>query len=111
VIDINHRRSKSKRRRRYVKTLAVQIGGAGGTILKFRDRSSWALLSLIKAGQVGVAPFERPAPRWSLYVSIFRQKGLAIETVLEPHGGPYAGRRGRYVLRSPIEIIDREDRR
>jgi hypothetical protein len=94
VIDINHRRSKSKRRRRYVKTLAVQIGGAGGTILKFRDRS-----------------FERPAPRWSLYVSIFRQKGLAIETVLEPHGGPYAGRRGRYVLRSPIEIIDREDRR
>jgi len=72
-------------------------------------RSAWALLSLIEAGEVGVAPFERPAPRWSLYVSIFRQKGLAIETVLERHGGPYAGRRGRYVLRCPIKIIDRKD--
>ena len=92
-----------------MRKLTIQIGGAGGTILKVRDRSAWALLSLIEAGEVGVAPLERLAPRWSLYVSIFRQKGLAIETVLEPHGGPYAGRRGRYVLRSLIEIIDRED--
>jgi hypothetical protein len=85
VIDIKQPRSKSKRRQRYVKTLTVQIGGGGGTILKFRDRSAWALHSLIEAGEAGVAPLERPAPRWSLYVSIFRQKGLAIETVLEPH--------------------------
>ena len=92
-----------------MKKLTVQIGGAGGTILKFRDRSAWALLSLIEAGAAGVAPLERPAPRWSRYVSNLRQKGLGIETVLELYGGPYAGRRGRYVLRSPIEILDRED--
>ena len=107
MIDITRRRSK--RHQTYVRELAVQIGGAGGTILKFRDRSAWALLSLIEAGEVGVAPFERPAPRWSLYVSIFRQKGLAIETVLERHGGPYASRRGRYVLRCPVKIIGRKD--
>jgi hypothetical protein len=105
----SRRPGRSKRRRHYVKKLTVQIGGVGGTILKFRDRSAWALLSLIEAGRLGVAPFERPAPRWSLYVSIFRQKGLAIETVFELYGGPYPGRRGRYVLRSLIEIIDRED--
>jgi hypothetical protein len=107
VIDI--RQPRSKRHQRFVKKLTIRLGGAGGTILKFRDRSAWAILSLIEAGEAGVAPFERPAPRWSLYVSIFRQKGLAIETVLEPHGGPYGGLRGRYVLRSLIEIIDRED--
>jgi len=109
AIGRDARPRRSKHSRRYVKKLTVRIGGAGGTILKFRDRSAWALLCLIKAGKAGVAPFERPAPRWSLYVSIFRQKGLAIETVFERHGGPYAGRRGRYVLHSPIEIIDRED--
>jgi hypothetical protein len=50
-----------------------------------------------------------PAPRWSQYISLLRQKGLVIETVLERHGGPYGGRRGRYILRSLIEIVDRED--
>ena len=109
MTDINRRRSK--RHQSYVKKLTVQIGGADGTILRFHDRLAWALLSLIEAGEAGVAPLERPAPRWSLYVSILRQKGLAIETVLELHGGPYAGRRGRYVLRSLIEIVDREDTR
>jgi hypothetical protein len=107
VSGINHQRSK--RHQSYVKKLTVQIGRADGTVLTLRDRLAWALLSLIEAGEAGIAPLERPAPRWSLYVSILRQKGLVIETVLELHGGPYAGRRGRYVLHSHIEIIDRED--
>jgi hypothetical protein len=102
-------RSSRRHQRSYVKQLTVQIGGTEGAILTFRDRLAWALLSLIEAGEAGVAPLERPAPRWSRYVSNLRQKGLGIETVLERHGGPYASRRGRYILRSPIEIIDRED--
>lgn len=96
---------------RYVKKLTVQIGGTEGAILTFRDRLAWALLCLIEAGEAGVAPLDRPAPRWSQYISLIRRKGLVIETVFERHGGPYAGRRGRYVLRSPIAIIGREDRR
>jgi hypothetical protein len=105
--SLNHRRSECHQN--YVKKLTVQIGGADGTIFDFHDRLAWALLRLIEAGEAGVAPLEWPAPRWSQYVSILRQKGLSIETVLEWHGGPYAGRRGRYSLRCPIEIIDRED--
>jgi hypothetical protein len=93
----------------YVKKLTVQIGGTKGAILTFRDRLAWALLSLIVAGEVGVAPVQRPAPRWSQYILLLRLKGVEVETIFERHGGPYAGRRGRYVLRSPIEIIARED--
>jgi hypothetical protein len=99
-----------KRHQTYVKLLRVKIGGTEGPILTFRDRLAWALLCLMEAGQAGVAPLERPAPRWSQYILLLRQKGLVIETMLELHGGPYAGRRGRYRLRSLIEIVDREDR-
>ena len=104
--SIEHRRAK--RHQSYVKKLTVRIGGADGTIFEFHDRLAWALLCLIKAGEAGVAPLEWPAPRWSHDVSILRQKGLVIGTVLELHG-PYASRRGRYVLRRFVEIIDRED--
>jgi hypothetical protein len=107
VSGINHRRSM--RHQSYVKKLTVQIGGTEGIVLAFRARLAWALLCLIDAGQTGVAPLERPAPRWSQYIALLRQRGLAIETVFERHGGPYAGRRGRYVLHSSIEIIDRQD--
>jgi hypothetical protein len=107
VTDITRRRLK--RHQSYVKKLTVQIGRANGTVLTLRDRLAWALLSLIEAGAAGVAPLERPAPRWSQYIALLRQKGLAIETVFKRHGGPYAGRRGRYVLHSSIEIIDRQD--
>jgi hypothetical protein len=31
------------------------------------------------------------------------------QTALERHCSPYAGRRGRYIPRGPIETIDRED--
>jgi hypothetical protein len=105
--SINHRRSR--RYHSYLKKLTIQIGGADGAILAFHDRLAWALLCLIEAGEAGVAPLEWPAPRWSQYFSMLRQKGLVIETVLEQHRGPYAGRRGRYVISDLIEIVDRED--
>jgi hypothetical protein len=70
----------------YVKKLTVRIGGADGAILTFHDRRAWELLC---SGEAGVAPLDCAAP--------------------ERHGGLYAGRHGRYVLRSLIEIIDRED--
>jgi hypothetical protein len=83
--SMEHRRAK--RHQSYVKKLTVRIGGADGTIFEFHDRLAWALLCLIKAGEAGVAP---------------------LGTVLELRG-PYASRRGRYVLRRFVEIIDRED--
>jgi hypothetical protein len=51
----------------------------------------------------------RPAPRWSHYVDILRdrEEGPDIVTIEERHGGPYAGRHGRYQLRTPIYIVER----
>jgi hypothetical protein len=106
-MNILHRR-RSQRQQSYPKRLKVKMEGADGAILVFHGWLAWALLCLIEAGEVGVAPLDQPAPRWSHYVSKFRQKGIEIETVLELHGGPYPGRRGRYVLRCAIEIINRE---
>jgi hypothetical protein len=42
---------------------------------------------------------------------VFKLKkcGIAIETVTETHGGAYAGRHARYVLRSPVDIIDTQE--
>ena len=100
-------RWRSRRHQSYVKKLAVQIGGADGAILTLHGWLAWALLCLIEAGEAGIAPLDWPAPRWSHYISKFRQKGISIKTVLEQHSGPYGGRRGRYVLLGSIVIIDR----
>jgi hypothetical protein len=109
VTDINHRRSKSKRHQRHVTKLTVQLGDAKGPTVTFHDRLAWALDRLIETGESGVTPLDWPAPRWSQYILLLRRHGMPIETILERHGDPYAGRRGRYVLRCPIEILGRED--
>jgi hypothetical protein len=73
-------------------------------------RDAWALLELHKAGVLGCTPITHPGPRWSAYVHALRtERGLNIETVHENHGGQFAGSHARYVLRSPVEIIERND--
>lgn len=76
-----------------------------GETLTFQGREAWALHQLISAGEKGVTPREYPAPRWSGYVHDLRKRGLHIETITEPHGGPFAGQHGRYVLRTPVEVL------
>jgi hypothetical protein len=83
--------------------LKVRIGDR---IKKFDGRVAWTLHQLLTAGQKGCTPIENPAPRWSDYVFKLRRKGIEIETLSEKHGGTYAGRHARYVLRSPIEIVE-----
>ena len=77
-----------------------------GSILAFEGRQAWTLAALIDAGSKGITPIERPAPRWSQYVFLLRQAGLEIETVRQAHGGSYPGRHGRYVLWTPIEVLE-----
>ena len=73
-----------------------------------KGRYAWTLAALIDAGETGVTPIERPAPRWSHYVDILRDRdGIDIETVEIRHGGPFKGWHGRYVLRSPVQEIER----
>ena len=78
-----------------------------GTVRTVTGRYAWTLAALIAAGEKGITPIERPAPRWSHYVDVLRDRdGLVIETIEERHGGPFKGWHGRYVLRTPIEILE-----
>ncbi|MDI4665409.1 hypothetical protein K9U40_13875 [Xanthobacter autotrophicus] len=80
---------------------------AEGPAFTVKGRMAWALHELVHAGERGCTPIERPAPRWSHYIFLLRKKaGLAIETVDESHGGSYSGSHGRYVLRSPVQVIE-----
>lgn len=69
-------------------------------VVSGRDR--WALTELHKAGRKGCTPIDNPAPRWAAYVHNLRALGVNIETLHEPHEGPYPGHHGRYVLRSTV---------
>lgn len=72
----------------------------------FTGRAAWALHALIVAGANGCTPITRPAPRWSDYCFKLRRGGVDIETVTESHGGPYSGHHARYVLRSPVTVLE-----
>lgn len=74
----------------------------------YGGRLAWALSALLVAGERGCTPITTPGPRWSDYVFKLRRDGLEIETITEPHGGPYPGHHARYVLRTPLRIVVRE---
>lgn len=72
--------------------------------LNLRGRLAWTLLELVKAGQKGITSLHNPAPRISHYVMTLRRKGVAIETIMEPHKGPFPGEHGIYKLCSTVTI-------
>jgi hypothetical protein len=76
-----------------------------GEMLRLKGREAWTLSSLLETGLTGVIPLERPAPRWSAYVHSLRKRGLVIDTIDEPHAGPYSGTHGRYVLRTQLRVL------
>lgn len=89
--------------------IAFRIEGSD-LVREVKGRYAWCLAQLVATGEKGVTPIERPAPRWSHYVFWLRREfGLAIETIEEPHSGPFAGTHGRYVLRSRVEILERRE--
>jgi hypothetical protein len=86
--------------------VGLRIRLESGTERTLRGREAWTLKELLRAGARGVTPISCPAPRWSEYISRLRAKGIAIATLWEPHDGPYRGRHGRYVLTSPLTVIE-----
>ena len=76
-----------------------------GSTLGYSGRLAWALGLLMKVGERGVTPIDTPGPRWSAYIHELRKDGLDIETLNEPHGGPFPGHHARYILRSPLQIV------
>ncbi len=67
-------------------------------------RMRWAILSLIRAGNRGCTPIDRPAPRWSDYVFKARARGFNIETIHEGHGGSFSGHHARYVIHDEVTV-------
>lgn len=89
--------------------IRARFDGPDGTVKAFKGRAAWALDQLARAGAGGCTPITHPGPRWSHYVLLLRRDGVNIETVHETHGGAYAGHHARYLLHSPIEIIERRE--
>ena len=82
-----------------------------GAPFRVYGRDAWALLELIAAGAKGCTPITHPGPRWSAYVHALRhERGLAIETATETHGGQFQGHHARYILHSKVEIVSRSDK-
>ncbi|WP_371832363.1 winged helix domain-containing protein [Rhodalgimonas zhirmunskyi] len=71
-------------------------------IVTVSGRDRWMLDTLIKAGKKGCTSLENPAPRISAYVHNLRGLGIPIETITEPHDGPFSGTHARYVLRATV---------
>lgn len=88
--------------------LTITIESDGRTLTTI-GRDAWALMELHRAGDKGCTPIDNPGPRWSAYVFKLRQLGLAIDTVNEPHDGPFPGTHARYVLRTPVRICAAND--
>jgi hypothetical protein len=86
--------------------LSVKAKVDGGQVVTVRGRNAWALLELKAARDVGCTPIENPGPRWSGYVHKLRKAGIVIETIREGHGGPFSGQHARYLLRSPITLLE-----
>ena len=72
--------------------------------LRISGRDAWALQELVSAAQRGCTPIDNPAPRWSAYVFNLRRMGFDIQTIHEPHKGPFPGTHARYVLRSKVTM-------
>lgn len=71
-----------------------------------KGRDAWALNELIGAGMIGITSIETPAPRISHYIFKLRRAGLSIETIDEGHGGAFSGSHARYVLRTPVTVLE-----
>lgn len=83
----------------------INPDGSSHTI-ELSGRNAWTLSRLIDAGKRGCTAMSEPAPRWSGYVHKLRHKyGLDIETIHESHGGLFAGRHARYVLKTRVRPV------
>lgn len=88
-------------------TINDETEGPRYIVVSGRDR--WALEALIAAGERGCTPIDTPGPRWSSYVFNLRAAGVAIDTITEPHDGPFAGTHARYVLRASVTRAEGAD--
>lgn len=85
-------------------TATIHARAEGDISIAVLGREAWALLELVEAGTSGCTPIDNPAPRWSHYIWLLRGHGFTVETIDEPHVGPFAGSHARYVLHDRVTI-------
>jgi hypothetical protein len=88
-----------------VTALTVQLGEQEITL---NGRAAWMLDALINAGMIGLTTIDNPAPRISHYIFLLRRNHFVIESQPENHGGAFAGHHARYILKSPVTVIERQ---
>jgi hypothetical protein len=72
-------------------------------------RAAWFLEERVKASAAGVTTIDYPGVRVGDCILKLRKAGVDVQTIYEPHEGEFAGRHGRYVLRSRVELITDDD--
>jgi hypothetical protein len=75
------------------------------TPINVPKRVAWFLGELVKAGPAGVTTIDYPGVRVGDCILKLRKAGIDVQTIYEPHDGEFAGRHGRYVLRSRVELL------
>jgi hypothetical protein len=68
-------------------------------------RAAWFLEELVKAGAAGVTTIDYPGVRVGDCILKLRKAGVDVQTIYEPHDGEFAGRHGRYILLSRVELL------
>jgi hypothetical protein len=68
-------------------------------------RAAWFLDELVKAGTQGVTTINYPGVRIGDCVLKLRKAGVNVQTLYELHSGEFAGRHGRYILRSNVQRL------
>lgn len=86
----------------------IHNGSDEAEFITVSGRDRWALECLVAAGSKGCTPLDTPGPRWSGYVFNLRELGVIIETLTEPHSGPFSGTHARYVLHSKVIRVSDE---
>jgi hypothetical protein len=86
--------------------IRVRTGLSDGAAVSLIGRYARAFRQLKNDNARGCTPIDHPGPRFSSYVHKLRKAGFSIETVTEAHGGPFAGKHARYVLRSETTVIE-----
>lgn len=84
---------------------SVCYSGTPNSAVRFSlhpSRERDVLEALIEAGATGCTFYDAPAPRWAASIYRLRRRGVEVETIREPHGGPYPGTHARYFLRSVV---------
>lgn len=81
---------------------AVHFADREPITIAVKGRDRWALEQLRIAGAKGCTPIDQPAPRWASYIHNLRAAQVPIDTLHEPHEGPFAGTHARYVLRARV---------